>query len=478
MKRKTASRDTPRRRSALGRTIRSLALTGLLLALLAAGAGSFVLHVLERPGQREGDVVFAVPRGASTMEVVRRLEAEGLVPSRWLVLAEVLRQRLTGRWRHVKAGEFRIPADASVREVVEILQSGKAILYKVTIPEGFSVAQVIERLEANPHLSGKITEVPEEGSLLPDTYVFQRGESRQALIRRMQEAQKRLLDELWPKRAPDLPIRTKREAVILASIVEKETALPHERRRVAAVFINRLKKGMRLQADPTIIYGITKGRPLGRPIRKSEIEADHPWNTYRIRGLPPTPIANPGRESIAAVLNPARTDDLYFVADGKGGHIFASTLKAHNENVRKWRRIRRELERRRQARAEAAGNAKSGERGGSTAEKGGEGGMPFMKAAGGTSALVPKPGGGPAFRKGGAEAAGRNAPDPARAVKKAAGHVAGALPAGPPDAGMAGATGRLPARKAPRRKNEGSAAGVVNGVPLPRPRPEGLRRSR
>ena len=357
-KRKSDHQSAPRPRpSPFRRILQSLLVSGLLMLILGGAGAYFVLLQLERPGNRPADVIVAIPRGASTMAVAERLERQGLVPSRWLVMAEIARQRLRGRQKHVQAGEFRIPATASVREIVEILQSGRAILYKVTIPEGFSVLQVVERLNAHPHLAGEITEMPEEGTLLPDTYVFQRGETRMNLIRRMQQAQRKLLDELWPKRAPDLPFKTRREAVILASIVEKETALPHERRRVAAVFINRLKKGMRLQADPTIIYGITRGKPLGRPIRRSEIEADHPWNTYRIRGLPPTPIANPGRESIAAVLNPEKTDDLYFVADGKGGHIFASTLKAHNENVRKWRRIRRQMEaemRRRQADAQAA----------------------------------------------------------------------------------------------------------------------------
>ncbi len=433
--RKTDRHAAPRRRpSIFGRLMRSLLFSGLLLLVLAAAGGYFILMQLERPGARPADVVVSVPRGASTMEVATQLERQGLVPSRWLVMAEIVRQRLSGRQRHVKAGEFRIPANASVREIVKTLQSGKAILYKVTIPEGFSVIQVVERLNAHPHLTGEITEMPEEGSLLPDTYVFQRGETRQNLIRRMQEAQRRLLDELWPKRAPGLPFRTKREAVILASIVEKETALPHERRRVAAVFINRLKKGMRLQADPTIIYGITKGKPLGRPIRKSEIEADHPWNTYRIKGLPPTPIANPGRESIAAVLNPAQTDDLYFVADGKGGHIFAATLKAHNENVRRWRRIRRQMEaeaRRRQQAAQTEGQPNGTGR----------------EASGGTGNVD-------------------------KAVKTPM-HMAGVSVRGSSTVDDGGAGERTADAAAKAAADE--TAGLSN-VPLPRPRPASLRR--
>jgi UPF0755 protein len=192
----------------------------------------------------------------------------------------------------------------------------------------------------HPALSGAITEIPPEGSLLPDTYVFRRGLERQALLNQMREAQTKLVESLWAERAPDLPLADTKEAVILASIVEKETGVPEERRQVAAVFVNRLRKKMRLQSDPTIIYGIVGGRGrLDRPIRQSDIEAKTEYNTYRIDGLPPTPIANPGRESLLAVLRPAPIEDLYFVADGSGGHVFARTLEEHRQNVRKWRKI-------------------------------------------------------------------------------------------------------------------------------------------
>ncbi len=315
---------------------------GLLLsAILVLGALFFVQTMLDRPGPASTETTILIPPGTSTRQIAAQLEEKGLVASRWLVLAAVAQDRLKGRRAVLKAGEYAIPAHASVREIVDLLEQGKAILYRITIPEGFSVVQVLKRLRANPYLSGEITQAPPEGSLLPDTYTFRRGESRQALIERMQKAQKRLIAELWPRRAPDLPFRTPYEAIILASIVEKETAIPAERPRIAAVFINRLKKGMRLQADPTIIYGITRGLPLGRPIRRSEIAAKTPWNTYQIDGLPPTPIANPGRDSIKAVLNPEKTDLLYFVADGKGGHVFAATLAEHRRNVRKWRAMRR-----------------------------------------------------------------------------------------------------------------------------------------
>jgi UPF0755 protein len=193
----------------------------------------------------------------------------------------------------------------------------------------------------DPTLTGEITEEPAEGSLLPETYIFNRGETRGSLIKRMQDDHTRVLDELWAQRAPNLPFSTKEEAVILASIVEKETGVASERPQVAAVFVNRLRKGIKLQSDPTIIYGLTKGVPLGRGIRKSELEKPTAYNTYFIQGLPPTPIANPGKASIAAVLNPAQTEDLFFVADGTGGHVFAATLAEHERNVQKWREIER-----------------------------------------------------------------------------------------------------------------------------------------
>ncbi len=326
-----------KRRSSVARLFFSVLGTFTTLALVAVAMAIFVLGQISERGPLKAEHRIVIPVGTGTRDIAAMLEKEGVVHSSELFLAALAVDRLRGVRGHLKAGEYAIPQGASIRDVVSILRSGKAVVHKVTIPEGFSVAQVLERLRRHPGLTGEITIQPEEGSLLPDTYVFQRGETRDSIIRRMQQAQKKLLDELWPKRAGDLPFKTRREAVILASIVEKETGVPEERPRVAAVFINRLKKGIRLQSDPTIIYGITKGRPLGRPIRKSEIEAKTPWNTYRFRGLPPTPIANPGREAIAAVLNPAKTDDLYFVADGTGGHVFASTLEEHNRNVRKWR---------------------------------------------------------------------------------------------------------------------------------------------
>ncbi len=332
------SKGRRKRKSSVVRMLFSVLATFTTLGLIAVAGTIFVLGQISERGPLKAEHRIVIPVGTGTRDIAAMLEKEGVVHSSELFLAALAVDRLRGVRGHLKAGEYAIPQGASIRDVISILRSGKAVVHKVTIPEGFSVVQVLERLRRHPDLSGEITIQPEEGSLLPDTYIFQRGESRDSIIRRMQEAQRKLLDKLWPNRAPGLPFKTRREAIILASIVEKETGIPEERPRVAAVFINRLKKGIRLQSDPTIIYGITKGKPLGRPIRKSEIESKTPWNTYRFKGLPPTPIANPGRDSIAAVLNPAKTDDLYFVADGTGGHVFAATLEEHNRNVRKWRK--------------------------------------------------------------------------------------------------------------------------------------------
>ncbi len=322
---------------------RLLVLVGLLVA---AGVGLFgLLHMAERPGPLDERVVVVIERGAATEDIAAGLEEEGVISSRHLMLALIAWQRLMGEKRPLKAGEYAFHPGMSLLDVLETLRQGKGVVHRLTIPEGLSTEQVLRRVREHPVLSGELTLQPEEGSLLPDTYLFTRGETRDEIVRRMMDAQKRLLEALWPKRAKGLPFKTPREAVILASIVEKETAIPEERPRVAAVFINRLKKNMPLQADPTVIYGITQGESLGRKLTKSDLKKDTPWNTYTRRGLPPTPIANPGRESIMAVLNPAKTDDLYFVADGKGGHVFAATLREHNRNVARFRKLLRQQKR-------------------------------------------------------------------------------------------------------------------------------------
>lgn len=288
-------------------------------------------------GPAPADTAFVVPQGASFRSVADTLEAKGLVGS---ADAFYLRTRLFAGSPVIKAGEYLIPKGASNRDIVAILTEGVGINRFVTIPEGMPSVMVQERLMAAQGLTGAI-EVPPEGSVLPDTYAYDRGESRAAVLARMQAAMKRVLDEAWAKRSPRAVVTSKQEALTLASIVEKETAIPSERPMVAGVYSNRLRIGMRLQADPTIIYPITKGKPLGRRIRRSEITAVNGYNTYAMAGLPRGPIANPGKSSIVAVLNPADTKALYFVADGKGGHIFADTLEQHNANVRKWFAIRR-----------------------------------------------------------------------------------------------------------------------------------------
>jgi UPF0755 protein len=250
------------------------------------------------------------------------------------------RAGILGSDKPIRAGEYEVPGGASESDVLNLLQSGRVLQRFVIVPEGMPSVMVHERLMRAPFLTGEVA-VPEEGSVLPDSYSYQRGESRAAVLKRMQDAMTKELDALWAKRRPGLPVNSKEETITLASIVEKETGKPSERRMVAGVYSNRLRVGMPLQADPTVIYPVTRGRPLGRRILRSELNTNNGYNTYRMAGLPLGPIANPGRESIAAVLNPETTEALYFVADGTGGHVFANTLAEHNANVAKWYAIRR-----------------------------------------------------------------------------------------------------------------------------------------
>ena len=314
-------------------------LLGLIVVLVAAVAvlGGLVHHMFTAPGPLAESRTVIIERGDGLAAIARKLDQLGaLTDPRLFRLAA----RLSGADRELRAGEFRIPAHASVMAVIEVLRRGEPVLRRVTIPEGLTSAQIVALLEATEGLTGHPDALPPEGTLLPETYYFTYGDSRAALIRRMEEAQAELLAELWPKRAAGLPLHSPDEAVILASIVEKETARDEERALIARVFLNRLERGMPLQSDPTVIYGVSGGTPLGRPIRKSELAGDNPFNTYRLVGLPPAPISNPGRASIAAVLRPADADFLYFVADGSGGHVFARTLAEHNRNVAAWRRLR------------------------------------------------------------------------------------------------------------------------------------------
>ncbi|MEL6874775.1 MAG: endolytic transglycosylase MltG [Pseudomonadota bacterium] len=310
----------------------------LITALVIVGllAGNF-LYGWTANGPLEEEKTIIIASGSSLSQAARTLEQEGVLKSADSFLN---RAKVFGGSEPIKAGEFNIPAGASNSQVLNILQGGQTVQRLVTIPEGTPSIIVHEKLMAEPLLNGEIP-VPAEGSVLPDSYSFERGEKRAAVLGRMQKAMQDTMTELWPKKTAASVVNTPEEAVILASIVEKETAVASERRTVAAVYSNRINRNMMLQADPTIIYPITKGKPLGRRIRQSEIAAVNDYNTYAMVGLPKGPIANPGRASIEAVLNPVETEYLFFVADGKGGHIFANTYAEHQENVEKWFAIRR-----------------------------------------------------------------------------------------------------------------------------------------
>jgi len=310
----------------------------ILLAVLALGAAfGWFTSGWYNAGPLAKDTPFVVPDGSSLSSVAAKLEKEGAIGSAAFFK---LRARVFGAGSSIKAGEFLLPKGASPSKILDVIQGDQVLRRFVTVPEGMPSIMVYERLMAHPSLTGTIT-VPFEGTVLPDTYEIERGESRQAVLLRMQTAMQRTLAELWAKRAPGIAVRTPEEALSLAAIVEKETGKASERGIVAGLYSNRLRQGIMLQADPTIIYPITKGKPLGRRIRQSEIQAINDYNTYSMIGLPKGPITNPGRASIAAVLNPARTDALYMVADGTGGHLFAPTLQQHNQNVERWFAIRR-----------------------------------------------------------------------------------------------------------------------------------------
>jgi UPF0755 protein len=321
----------------------------LLVMLVTAGSAFWLQSRIEAPGPLARSKPVVIPKGESTHEIAARLERDGVVSGRHLFIAGYLLSKASswmegGRSVQLRAGDYLIPQAASVRQVVDIIAEGKTISYKVTIPEGLTSEQIVERLKADTGLAGEVAEIPLEGSLLPETFVIQRGASRQSIIDKMQAEARKLAEKMWDQRKKDLPLKTWEEAVVLASIVEKETGRNDERERVAAVFINRLRQKMRLQSDPTIVYGISGGKAVwNRPILRSEIAQKTPHNTYQIDGLPPTPICNPGKAAIEAVLNPADTKDLYFVADGAGGHIFSETLKNHNANVQKWRAVEKEM---------------------------------------------------------------------------------------------------------------------------------------
>jgi peptidoglycan lytic transglycosylase G len=310
--------------------------TVMVVISLAVGAALyFGKQRFDAPGPLEENKTVNIPRGLGSKDIAALLQREGVIDQPYVFMGGVLVMKARGGLKH---GEYEFTKHASLADVIETIIGGKVVQHALTVPEGLTSEQIVARLLENKALTGQIKEIPHEGSLLPETYKFTRGITREQIIHRMQQAARQEVKEIWAHRVSDLPIATPEEMVTLASIVEKETGRPEERSRVAAVFVNRLKNKMKLQSDPTIIYGLTGGKgSLGRPIMKSEIEQPTPYNTYVINGLPPGPIVNPGRASLEAVAKPARTKDLFFVADGTGGHVFSETYEQHQRNVAKLR---------------------------------------------------------------------------------------------------------------------------------------------
>lgn len=319
-----------------------IALAGVgVLALVAIIAGwIYISQQFDRPGLHTEDAVVIVEPGMGSWQIADALYAAGVIGDPNAFAVGVWRE---GNQGALKAGEYSFPAGITGRDAMHMLVAGQTVIHKITVPEGRTSAEVVSLLVETDALSGTINEPPPEGSLLPETYHFDRGETRASLLARMQAGMEAALDELWATYVPSAEVPDKAAVLVLASIVEKETAVAAERAKVAGVFLNRLKRGMPLQSDPTVIYAVTEGRiALGRALTKKDLAVENPYNTYRNKGLPPGAIANPGRDSIAAVLAPEPTDALYFVADGSGGHAFAKTLAEHNRNVARWRKLMRE----------------------------------------------------------------------------------------------------------------------------------------
>ncbi|ASR07104.1 endolytic transglycosylase MltG [Rhizobium leguminosarum bv. viciae] len=312
----------------------------VLVCVVAVIGFYYATSTYRNPGPLQTNTNFIVRNGAGLAEIASNLERNAIISDARIFRYLTATHLSAGE--SLKAGEYEIKARASMRDIMELLKSGKSILYSVSFPEGLTVRQMFDRMLQDTVLEGDLpAALPTEGSLRPDTYKFSRGTKRSEIVDQMAAAQQKLVDQIWDKRDSSLPLRSKEEFVTLASIVEKETGVPDERAHVASVFLNRLGKGMRLQSDPTIIYGLFggEGKPADRPIYQSDLKRDTPYNTYVIKGLPPTPIANPGKDALEAVANPWKTQDLYFVADGTGGHVFSATLEEHNANVKRWRKL-------------------------------------------------------------------------------------------------------------------------------------------
>jgi len=317
----------------------------LILLLMIAAGGIYIYgkQKIEAPGPLQEDKVVNIPSRAGVTDIADVLQREGVIDNnRWAFIGAVFALKARSE---LKPGEYLFPRSASLRDIIGTIVEGKVVQHAITVPEGLTSEQIVARLSENDIFSGSVREIPREGTLLPETYKFPRGTPREQVIARMQQAQKRVLAEIWERRNPDLPIKNPEQLVTLASIVEKETGKADERSRVAAVFVNRLRQKIKLQSDPTIIYGLVGGKgTLGRPIRRSEIQQPSPYNTYVVDGLPPGPIANPGRASLEAAANPARTRDLFFVADGTGGHAFSDSYDQHQKNVAKLRAMEKQIQ--------------------------------------------------------------------------------------------------------------------------------------
>jgi UPF0755 protein len=321
------------------------AMITIVLVLMIGAGGVYVYgkQKLEAPGPLREDKVVNIPARAGMTDIAEILQREGVIDNnRWAFIGSVFALKARSE---LKPGEYSFQKNASLRDVIGTIVEGKVVQHSVTIPEGLTSEQIVTRLSENDIFAGAVREMPREGALLPETYKVPRGTSRDQVIARMQQTQKRVLAEIWERRNPDIPVKTPEQLVTLASIVEKETGRADERSRVAAVFVNRLRQKIKLQSDPTIIYGLVGGRgTLGRPIKRSEIQQPSPYNTYVVEGLPPGPIANPGRASLEAAANPARTRDLFFVADGTGGHAFTETYDQHQKNVAKLRTMEKQIQ--------------------------------------------------------------------------------------------------------------------------------------
>jgi UPF0755 protein len=315
-----------------------LAAAGATLALIAVALALWAVWSYQGPGPKApkgGSTTVILRHGAGLTEIASALERAHVVRSSPVFMAVA---QLTGAARELKAGEYAVASRASMARILDDIRNGRVVRHQLTVPEGFTAEMAAELLSATPLLSGAAPQAP-EGAIEPDTYQYELGDDRAAVLKRMMDARDQMLATLWSRRQPGLPFASPEEALTLASIVEKETGVAGERPRIAAVFVNRLRSGMRLESDPTVIYGLSGGRSLGRGLKLSELATPTPYNTYLVNGLPPTPISNPGRAALAAVLDPPKSTELYFVADGSGGHVFASTFEAHRRNVAAWRAV-------------------------------------------------------------------------------------------------------------------------------------------